>query len=229
MNKRVLSFLFAVVMVLMLLPVPAGACDHCDEDGEPLKYQLKGAVPPGIGKPGFSGDYCCPLCGAVVIPGWTLPALEEPSGSAGEKEPAGKPEQTATPKATSKPTEKLAADPTAVPKQTLTSAPVPAPKQTDVPKVPDSSGKTKAPKQTAKPGKTEKPGGSKKQDPAAKTPPKQDVNHSETGAPQREQFSRLYPYRRVMMQPAEKIRAEGAGILLWPVAASPFQSIFSNP
>ena len=229
MNKRALCFLLAAVLILMLLPVSVLACDHCDEDGEPLKYVLKGAVSPDIGKPGYSGDYCCPQCGAVVIPGWTLPALEEPSGPAGDKEPAGKPEQTATPKTTAKPTEKPTADPTAVPKQTITSEPAPAPKQTEVPKVPDSSGKTKAPKQTAKPGKKEKPGGSKKKDPAAKTQPKQDVYHSETGTPRWEQFSRLYPYRRVMMQPAENIRAEGAGILLWPAAASPFQSIFSNP
>ena len=97
MKKRAFSFLSAAMLILMLLPVPASACDHCDEDGEPLKYVRQGYVAPDIGVPGYSGDYCCPECGAVVIQGWTLPALEDSSGTGGETAPTKEPGPTATP------------------------------------------------------------------------------------------------------------------------------------
>ena len=96
MKKRVFCFLTAAVMLLLLLPAPALACDHTDEDGEPLKYVKKGYVAPQIGKPGYSGDLCCPKCGAVVIPGAALPALEEPAGPSGGSDPTEKPKPQAT-------------------------------------------------------------------------------------------------------------------------------------
>ena len=168
MKKRVFCFLTAAVMLLLLLPAPALACDHTDEDGEPLKYVKKGYVAPQIGKPGYSGDLCCPKCGAVVIPGAALPALEEPAGPSGGSDPMEKPkpQATAKPKATKKP----------------------------------------APKNPSKPaGSTAVP---------------------ESVTAGRERFSPDYPYRRVRMQPSEGIRAEAAGILVWPAAASPFQRMF---
>ena len=182
MKKRLLCLLTAAMLILLILPIPAMACDHTDENGEPLKYVKKGYVAPQIGKQGFSGDLCCPKCGAVVIPGKTLAALEEPAGpgSTGQTE---KPKQTA------------------------------APGPTKVPKITDK------PKTTAKPKNTQRPS------PGAKKPAKQGGT-PEAEPVKRERFSLRYPYRRIRMQMNEDLLAESAGILIWPVAGSPFQSLF---
>ena len=42
-----------------------------------------------------------------------------------------------------------------------------------------------------------------------------------SGAYVRKRFSKDFPYRRVKMNPEPGIRAEAAGILIWPVPASP--------
>ena len=39
---------------------------------------------------------------------------------------------------------------------------------------------------------------------------------------------RTFPYRRVRMKPRPGIRAEAAGILLWPVNGTPFQSLYND-
>lgn len=39
---------------------------------------------------------------------------------------------------------------------------------------------------------------------------------------------RTFPYRRVKMKPRPGIRAEAAGILLWPVNGTPFQSLYND-
>ena len=48
------------------------------------------------------------------------------------------------------------------------------------------------------------------------------------GVFRRPRFSRDYPYRRIKMKPEENIRAEAAGTLIWPVAASPFQKMLNH-
>ena len=48
------------------------------------------------------------------------------------------------------------------------------------------------------------------------------------GSFRRPRFSKDYPYRRIKMKPEENIRAEAAGTLIWPVAASPFQKILNH-
>ena len=100
MKKRVVCFLL-VAMMLVLFAVPAIACDHTDEDGNPLKYVSVGYVAPQIGVEGYSGDICCPVCGAVIYPGETLSALEAPyipgNTTEQEDEEEKKPEKPAEP------------------------------------------------------------------------------------------------------------------------------------
>ena len=220
MKKRIGCLLMAAVMALLFLPSPARACDHCDEDGEPLKYKRSGYVAPQIGVPGYSGDLCCPKCGAVVIPGAVLPALEEPAGPSAGTEPRKQPEKTAkpeTPARTERPvqTEKPAKPET--PARTATPAPTKAPaKQT-----PKTQPETPAVVQTKRPSGTRKPD-------QPKTTAKPDGaggKKTEGEKTRRERFSRNYPFRRVRMQPEEGVYAEAAGILVWPAAASPFQSM----
>ena len=266
MKKRAFCFLAAAVLLLLLLPAPALACDHTDEDGEPLKYVRKGYVAPQIGVPGYSGDLCCPKCGAVVIKGETLPALENPAGPGSGTDPdppqkteapkptekptsaptdtpkptkAPTPEPTATPQptkaptptptATPKPTKALTPEPPATPK--LTKAPMPepttVPKPTATPKLTEkpTPEPTKVPKVTKPPKKTRAPENTKK--PASTGPGKRGRDPAAAdGTLGRERFSERFPYRRVRMRPEEGIRAEGAGILVWPAAISPFQSMF---
>ena len=77
MKKRILCFLTAAVLALWA--APAFACDHT-QDGEPVGYVLRNHVEPQVGVEGYSGDFCCPLCGAVMVPGQSLPALQPPAG-----------------------------------------------------------------------------------------------------------------------------------------------------
>ncbi len=42
------------------------------------------------------------------------------------------------------------------------------------------------------------------------------------------QNTRTFPYRRVKMKPRPGIRAEAAGILLWPAFGTPFQSLYND-
>lgn len=225
MKKRIVCFIMAAV--LMLLAYPAFACSHRNEDGEPLEYVLKGYIAPQIGVPGYSGDFCCPRCGAVIIPGAQIAALEEPSGPGSGTNPSGptadppkttpqktnpavtpeKPAKTKAPAATKKPTKapKATKKPTAKPKKTAKPTQIPV-----------AVTKTPAPKKDTRPKQTEKP-----------TPTAAKDKKSGQADSQRIRFSTRFPYRRVRMKPQAGIRAEAAGILLLP-AASPFQSILGQ-
>jgi len=76
MFKRMLSLLTAV---FLLLPALACAdCTHHDDDGRPYGLVPKGYVAPQPGVPGYTGDQCCAVCGAVVIHGSEIPPLPEP-------------------------------------------------------------------------------------------------------------------------------------------------------
>ena len=279
MKKRVLCLLAAAVAALLILPSPARACDHTDEDGEPLKYVRSGYVAPQIGVPGFSGDLCCPKCGAVVIPGATLPALEKPAGAAegsepkNQPEPSGKepsvqpqepaqPETPAQPEAPTQP--ETPAQPEAptqpetpaqpeTPVQPETPAQPETPVQPETPAQPETPVQPETPTQpetpvqpgipagqeprtqqeqpampavvpTAVPGNEKKP---EQQQPET-GPAKTGAGNPESGRKPRERFSRQFPYRRMKMQPAKDIRAEGAGRLIWPPAASPFRHMLGE-
>lgn len=76
MKTRLLCFFTAL---LFLLPALACAdCTHHDDDGRPYGLVPKGYVAPQPGVPGYTGDQCCVVCGAVVIHGSEIPPLPEP-------------------------------------------------------------------------------------------------------------------------------------------------------
>ena len=80
MNRRVLCFLTAAVLSLLPFCPALAACEHYTNgivSGSDLV--LSGYVAPQVGVPGYSGDFCCPICWAIAIRGQTLPALEPPT------------------------------------------------------------------------------------------------------------------------------------------------------
>ena len=95
--------------------------------------------------------------------------------------------------------------------------PTAKPKKTANPKATAKPKATATPKATARPKKT---GGAGK--------PVQAAANRDGEGRKWEPFSRQYPYRRVRMQPEEGIYAEAAGILIWPVPASPFRKLFDD-
>ena len=74
MKKRALCFLTAAVLVL-LLPC-ASPADGCEHQFRPTEWILVGYVAPQPGVPGYSGDFCCPNCGAVMQKGQEIPPLD---------------------------------------------------------------------------------------------------------------------------------------------------------
>ena len=79
MKKRILCFLTAAVLIL--LPWAAPAEDEDDECLHPNK-DLVNAKEPEVGVPGYTGDYVCPDCHAVLKKGDIIPALEPSVGEA---------------------------------------------------------------------------------------------------------------------------------------------------
>ncbi len=213
MKRRVLCFLTAVLLAAVL-PVSGFACEHYNVTVWTRDLVTKGYVDPQIGVPGYSGDLCCPVCGEVIIPGKQLPPREDPAGMfGGSGKPAepGNIEQHETP---AKPEEPV-----------LPEKPVQPAVQTRKPAQPEKREKpekTVRPKDTAQPKTTARPDKNGKS--AGRT---SGGNKQVSGEEKRERFSTQFPYRRVKMQPEAGIRAEGAGVLLWPVAVSPFQSLFN--
>ena len=70
MNKRIFCLLTAILLVLPSVASPSSACEHYDpDDGNPYTTYLDGYVEAQPGIPGYSGDWCCPICGAVAIEG----------------------------------------------------------------------------------------------------------------------------------------------------------------
>ena len=77
MFKRGLCFLTAAVFLLLLAPVPGHACEHYGPDTPKSKLVRKGYVEPQVGVPGYTGDYHCPVCDAIVIKGKPLAAADD--------------------------------------------------------------------------------------------------------------------------------------------------------
>lgn len=103
MSRRILFFLTAAVLILLPF-CPAMACEHYDT-GQVTGSQLvrRGYTAPQVGVPGYSGDLCCPTCGAVIFGGKELPALEPPGGPGTQGDPPASDPETNKPSATVKP------------------------------------------------------------------------------------------------------------------------------
>lgn len=214
--KRMICFLAAAVLALVL-PVSGFACEHYNKTVFTKDLKSRGYKDPQVGVPGYSGDLCCPVCGEVVIPGEQIPPLQPPSEKPGAP---NNPSGTAVQEQTGSQTNPEEPAKPGTPAQTKPEEPVrpEKPVQTAAPantKEPARPTEGKKPKATARPGKTVTTN-----NPAHGKP--QDSGGNTAG---RERFSTLYPYRRVKMHPEPGIRAEAAGILLWPAAVSPFQNM----
>ena len=82
MNKRVLCFVAAAVLILLPWSAPAELCE--DGHADPTEYYTVGAYDPTETEPGYSGDFYCPVCGALMMHGWTIDPLP-PSAVTGEQ------------------------------------------------------------------------------------------------------------------------------------------------
>ncbi len=220
MKKRVLCILMTAVWVLLLLPAPVRACEHFGPDAPLSSLKLTDFKMPTADEDGYSGDYHCPECGAIVVKGHILQALSgslvheqvipDQPGKPETSEASGDPEKPAEPEEPAKPDKTKV---TGKPKTTQKA------KTTAKPKATEKTKATAKPKNTAKPKTAGKAGGKA----AAES-----LQNSGAEGQTREPFSSLYPYRRVRMQPEEGIRAEAAGILIWPVPSSPFQRLLEQ-
>ena len=214
MSKRILCLLTAAI--LLLLPWASLA-----EDDECLHkhWELRNVKNADVGVPGYTGDKYCLDCHTIFQRGKETPALEPPAGSAldGSQDQSGTSGQSgkqseSTKKPTAKPTVKPTAKPTKKPTAKPSTKPTAKPKkQEKLPTVP-SAKPTPAPK--------------KQNAPAAKK--KQKSEKKETDGSKRVRFSKKYPFRRVRMNPVPGIRAEAAGVLVWPKPVSPLQQMLNN-
>ena len=202
MKKRALCFLTAAILFLLPWAAPADGCLHSD----PSAYVVRGRVEPQVGVAGYSGDYYCPLCGAKMVSGHPLPALEPPAGPGSQTQSGGtgsEPEKPETP---------------VQPKQPADAAPA-------------QPGQSSGPAKPETPVSFPDPGNSKTEQPAARESKPAGTKTNKSGnrsvAPKR--FSADYPYRRVRMAPVPGIRAEAAGTLVRPKAVSPFQKMLTEP
>ena len=207
MSKRILCLLTAAILILLPWSSPA-------ENNECLHkhWELRNVKNAGVGVPGYTGDKYCLDCHTVFQRGKNTPALEPPAGSAldgsqdqsgnpsgsGSSGKSGKPKPTKKP--TAKPTGKPTAKPTAKPKKQEKLPTAPSAKSMPVPK------------------KQSTPAANKKQ---------QSGKKGSVGT-KRVRFSKKYPFRRVRMNPVPGIRADAAGILVWPRSASPLQQILNE-
>ena len=71
--KRTICCLAALVLLLLSTVSFADGCEH---RVDPSEWLLKGYVDPQPGIDGYSGDFCCPICGAVMKKGQPIAALD---------------------------------------------------------------------------------------------------------------------------------------------------------
>ena len=253
MKKRALCFLTAAVL-LLLLPC-ASPADGCDHVTRPSEWILQGYVDPQPGVPGYSGDFCCPICGAVKKKGQPIAALDiedpEPDAPAEPDPPAepaapAEPETPAEPEAPVEPVQPENPEQPETPEQpTEPESPV-QPTEPEQPVIPAQPETPVQPAEPESPPLPETPAEAElppvvPEPPAEESAPAADpasdpADSSGTGNPprkepapkERKRFSDLYPYRRVKMNPEPGLRAEAAGILLWPAAGSPLQQMLNK-
>ena len=109
MNRRTRRIAAVLLAAGMAFPGAASACGHYPEEVGTEELVLSGYREPGVGVPGWSGDYLCPICGDICIPGEALPAKQPPpehpaSGDPKEEEQA-KPREQAGEKEAVRPAE----------------------------------------------------------------------------------------------------------------------------
>ena len=286
MFRRVLCFLTAAAFLLMPLAAPADPCPHVDSS----EYVLRGYVEPQPGKPGWSGDFVCPLCGEVMIPGGVIvigenggqpdgrpapftpvnieeeepearPEPETPAQPAEEAEPE-KPETPAQPEPPAQPETpaqtgeqaeeekpvtpaqpEAQAEPAAAPEEAVVPAnPGKADAEAEKPAEPETPAVIAAgeesraetvPEAEPEPLPEPVPETVSESTPSVVIPTGAEGSSASPGGDQqtattpgaRERFSKRYPWRRVRMTPQPGIQAPAAGVLVWPVPASPFQQL----
>ena len=92
MKRKVIAWLcvqFILVYAYFACPNSAlAACEHYNNTVFPEDLNWVGAVPPGVGTAGWTGDGLCPVCGAVCEPGRELVAFTDPNAAAITEVPA---------------------------------------------------------------------------------------------------------------------------------------------
>ena len=243
MEKRFLCFVTAAALFLLPWAAPAenegGECLHRNKN-------TVGYIEPDIGKPGYSGDFVCLDCNAVLRKGDVIPALEEPIGSAmdGSRDGPGQngSGETGGSSAASEEPDGPARDEVSGQTQEQTGQ---TEEQAVIPPSsdpqPENRAGTQDELQSEAPVQPVAFCDPEQEEPAVDpeaVPAEIPIPESETGSEEqsagtageirnsgRRRFSVQYPFRRVKMNPDPEIRAEAAGTLLWPGASSPLQQM----
>ena len=163
MKRKVIAWLcvqFILVYAYFACPDSAlAACEHYNNTVFLEDLNWVGAVPPGVGTAGWSGEGICPVCGTVCEPGRDLEAFTDPNAPVITQAPVATeaPVITEAPVATEAPVITEAAVATEAP--VITEAPVvtQAPVATEAPVVTQASAVTEAPVITQAPAVTEAP------------------------------------------------------------------------
>lgn len=231
MKKTILRILAFLPAAVLLLAAAASACEHYPEEVSESELIPSGYAEPGVGVPGYTGDLLCPVCGEVCIPGKTIPAKQpeapHPASNDGETETLPKPQPKPEPQPEPEPQGSqdgpeapsdsggvtyaepgandtpAASSPSAIPVAPAVQAPAAPASSSGGNRYPNYSGRNNPPS-----------GGKQQEEPKAELP--------------EGRFSYRFPYRRVRLRPAEGIRAEAAGDLIWPVPRSPFQTLWGD-
>ena len=145
MKRKVIAWLcvqFILVCAYFACPDSAlAACEHYNNTVFLEDLNWVGAVPPGVGTAGWSGEGICPVCGTVCEPGRDLEAFTDPNA----------PVITQAPAVTEAPV--ITEAPVATEAPVITEAPVvtQAPVVTEAPVVTQASAVTEAPVITQEP------------------------------------------------------------------------------
>ena len=170
MKRKVIAWLcvqFILVYAYFACPDSAlAACEHYNNTVFLEDLNWVGAVPPGVGTAGWSGDGICPVCGTVCEPGRDLEAFTDPNAPVITQAPVATeapvitqaPAVTETPVITEEPA--VTEAPVVTQAQTVTEAPVvtQAPAVTEAPVITQAPAVTEAPVVTQAPAVTEAPG-----------------------------------------------------------------------
>ena len=272
MKKRILCFLTAMILTLLLcVPASAGCKDPVEHK---YFWELDIVEDPEPGKAGYGIQYC-PICNEVVNDHFDLPALLDPfhndpldpkNNVPPNSDNPDNPEDPLTPDTPDNPETPSGSEtpgdpetpvilpgkddndqPGEVPQSEVPVVPPEQPVQPETPAGPEIPVQPEQPVQPEAPAQQEEPvlpavqepsgdpAAPAEELPAVPVPDEPETGNEspagETGSAgvfRRPRFSRDYPYRRIKMKPEENIRAEAAGTLIWPVAASPFQKMLNH-
>ena len=243
--KKTTLWLTTIILAVLLLFDSACACEHYETIYFIEDLVLEGKKNPQVGIPGYTGDLCCPDCGEVCIPGTVIPALQPEAELPAsddrdtgnrprpQPEPQVQPESPVQPETPVQPEQPSGSSGQAqsenpgIQQPSAISGPSET-QNTSSGSLPQAAPDRSAPAQTLPSGTTSSSSGrtGKQQTPSSDGFQQQPaVNHP---LPPEGKFSWKFPYRRKKLNPQPGIRAEAAGILVWPVPASPFQTLWGN-